>query len=167
MVARIYRRRAMAVNKTSLNTKATDKSIEFITINAESEVQIAHQITEALSECAQHLNATQLKRLAGARASAVAKLNAQKAQKVEVSGNVLQWLGNDVTRRAVKYFGQHRAISSAMVASLIVFTFIVVQQIDFYDNLDNSDAFLLASELPPEAFADKGFDKWLDAKAHY
>jgi len=28
--------------------------------------------------------------------------------------------------------------------------------------MENSDAFLLASDLPPEAYADKGFTAWLD-----
>jgi len=32
------------------------------------------------------------------------------------------------------------------------------------NSLERSDAFLLASELPPEAFADKGFNTWLVSK---
>lgn len=157
----------MTVNKTSLNTEATEKTIEMFNINTESEMQIGRHIADALNEHAQHLDASQLKRLADARALAVHKLKVQEAQTVQANGNILQWLGSGFSKRAGEYFGQHRAISSAMVAGLVVFTFVIAQQIDFYDDLENSDAFLLASELPPEAFADKGFDTWLDAKASY
>jgi hypothetical protein len=47
---------------------------------------------------------------------------------------------------------------------VIMLAFFVVQQVEFEDNSKSSDAFLLASELPPEAFADKGFDIWLVSK---
>ena len=157
----------MTVNKTSLNTEAIDKGTGMLKINDESEIYIARHIASVLNEHAQHLNASQLKRLADARALAISQLQPQTANSIEHSGNVLQWLGSGFSRRASEYFGRHRAISSAMLAGLVVFTFVIAQQVDFYDNLENSDAFLLASELPPEAFADKGFDTWLDAKASY
>jgi hypothetical protein len=55
-------------------------------------------------------------------------------------------------------------MSAAMLAGVMMLTFFVTQQFGFNNNLENSDAFLLASELPPEAFADKGFDTWLESK---
>lgn len=157
----------MTVNKTSLNPEAIDISSEMLNLSAETETLIAQHIVEALNEHAQHLSASQLKRLADIRALAVNRLDAQKVQSMEANDNVLHSVTHWVSKHIGEYFGEHRAISSAMIAGLVVFTFVIAQQIDFYDNLESSDAFLLASELPPEAFADKGFDTWLDAKANY
>jgi hypothetical protein len=82
---------------------------------------------------------------------------------VQSNGSVLHWLGHLMS----DFFGHHRAMSSAMIAGVMMLTFFAAQQFDFNNNLENSDAFLLASELPPEAFADKGFDTWVDSKASY
>ncbi len=64
------------------------------------------------------------------------------------------------------YLNQHRLVSTLSFASLVLFTFLLVQQLE-QQSLQNSDAFLLASDLPPEAFADKGFDSWIEAKAQF
>jgi hypothetical protein len=45
----------------------------------------------------------------------------------------------------------------------MLLTFFAVQQLGSTNNLENSDAFLLASDLPPEAYADKGFDAWIES----
>jgi hypothetical protein len=52
--------------------------------------------------------------------------------------------------------------SAALVILVMLVTFFAVQQFEVSNNLENSDAFLLASDLPPEAYADKGFDAWID-----
>lgn len=134
--------------------------ISKIDISANEE-QMARQIGSLLDEHAHHLNASTLKRLSDARQVAVAHLSASQAQTVQQSGNLLMWLGGSLGQ----YFGHHRAISAAMVAGVMMLTFFATQQFGFNNNLENSDAFLLASELPPEAFADKGFDTWLESKA--
>jgi hypothetical protein len=48
-----------------------------------------------------------------------------------------------------------------LIGIAILFAFFAIQQLDI-NNLERSDAFLLASDLPPEAYADQGFDAWLD-----
>lgn len=128
-----------------------------------TEEQFAHGISSVLNERSQHLTAAQLQRLAQAREQAVSKLSLQQAQSIQSSGNVLQWLGHHMG----DYIGHHRAMSTAMIAGVMMLTFFAAQQFDFNNNLENSDAFLLASELPPEAFADKGFDTWVDSKVSY
>jgi hypothetical protein len=128
-----------------------------------TEEQFAHGISSVLNERSQHLTAAQLQRLAQAREQAVSKLSLQQAQSIQSSGNVLQWLGHHMG----DYIGHHRAMSTAMIAGVMMLTFLAAQQFDFNNNLENSDAFLLASELPPEAFADKGFDTWVDSKVSY
>jgi hypothetical protein len=128
-----------------------------------TEEQFAHGISSVLNERSQHLTAAQLQRLAQAREQAVSKLSLQQAQSIQFSSNVLQWLGHHMG----DYIGHHRAMSTAMIAGVMMLTFFAAQQFDFNNNLENSDAFLLASELPPEAFADKGFDTWVDSKVSY
>jgi hypothetical protein len=72
----------------------------------------------------------------------------------------LHWLGNGFN----SYFERHRMMSSLIIAAAILLTFFAAQQFNVDRNLEHSDAFLLAAELPPEAFADKGFDTWLVSK---
>ena len=130
-----------------------------------SEEQVAHYMSSLLDNRAQHVSATTAERLSNARNLAVTQLAIQQAQAanyhgIHQSGNVLHWIGDNVG----KYFGQHRLMSAAMLAGVMLLTFFAVQQLEFNHNLENSDAFLLASDLPPEAYADKGFDTWLVSK---
>ena len=128
---------------------------------AVAEVQLARNISRLLNEHAQHIDAATTQRLSIARNHAVAQLAAQQTQRVNhYAGNVLHWFEDHVGQ----YFEQHRVMSGAMVAGVMLLTFFAVQQFEISDNLENSDAFLLASDLPPEAFADKGFDTWLVSK---
>lgn len=128
---------------------------------SEHEEQMARHMGSLLDDHAHHLSASTLKRLADARQHAVAQLSASQAQTVQQNGNLLIWLGGGLGQ----YFGHHRTISAAMLAGIMMLTFFATQQFGFNNNLENSDAFLLASDLPPEAFADKGFDTWLESKA--
>lgn len=122
------------------------------------EERIAHLSAMLLNDHAQHLSATTLQRLAEARGFAVNQL--ATSQGVIQSGNVLQWIGNGFSA----YVERHKMMSAAMMIGAMLFTFFAIQKLNIDKNLESSDAFLLASELPPEAFADKGFDTWLVSK---
>jgi hypothetical protein len=139
--------------------------------NLMAEEQVARLAANLLNDNAQHLNAVTLQRLSVARELAVNKLATRQTQAashhgINQSGNVLQWLGYGFGA----YFEQHRMMSSVIIAAAMLLAFFAAQQFHFDNNfglnhnLENSDAFLLASELPPEAFADKGFDTWLVSK---
>lgn len=118
------------------------------------DVQVAHYVVDLLNDHAQHLTALTAKRLSVARGLAVSQLSNQQALKQ--SGNVLAWFGVQLER--------HRIMSTAMLVGAILLAFYAVQQIGSNRNLEESDAFLLASDLPPEAYVDKGFDTWLVSK---
>jgi hypothetical protein len=120
--------------------------------------QVAKLAADLLNDNAQHLNVVTLQRLSEARGLAINKLEVR--QGVSQSDNVLQWVGHGFGR----YFEQHRLMSAAIIVGAMMLTFFVAQKLNADNNLKNSDAFLLASELPPEAFADKGFDTWLVSK---
>jgi len=120
------------------------------------EEQIAHNIIELLDDRAQRLTSVEAQRLATARNMAVSHLASLQAQAVTHSGvhqngNVLQW------------FGHHRVTSAAIIIGAMLIAIFAVQQFGLNHNLENSDAFLLASDLPPEAYADNGFNTWVDS----
>lgn len=151
----------------SINKNMKNDSIEnnMPEANLISEEQVAHFAANLLNDNAQHLNAVTLQRLSEARDLAVNKLSARQTQAVSYNGvnqkgNVLQWIGHGFG----SYFEQHRMLSAAVIAGAILLTFFAAKQFNLDNNLESSDAFLLASELPPEAFADKGFDTWLVSK---
>lgn len=129
-----------------------------VNANLTTDEQVAKMAASLLNDHAQHLNAVTLQRLSQARGIAVGKFEA--SQGLNQSGNVLQWAGHGFGG----YFEQHRLISAAIIVSVMLLTFFAVQKFNKDKSLENSDAFLLASELPPEAFADKGFDTWLVSK---
>ncbi|MDP1767070.1 MAG: DUF3619 family protein [Methylotenera sp.] len=139
------------INKDMKNFE-TDRNMP--EANLMTDEQVAHIAAGLLNESAQHLNAVTLHRLSVARGLAINKL--ATSQGFNQSGGVLQWLGHSLE--------QHRLMSAAIIAGAMLLTFFVVQQFKVDHHLKNSDAFLLASELPPEAFADKGFDTWLVSK---
>jgi hypothetical protein len=145
----------MDTRKDMQNSKINEN---LVNANPTSDEQVAKLAAILLNENAQHLNALTLQRLSEARGLAVNKLEA--SQGVNQSGNVLQLMGNSFAA----YFEQHRLMSTAIIVVAMLLTFFAAQKFNADNNLENSDAFLLASELPPEAFADKGFDTWLVSK---
>lgn len=129
------------------------------------EEQIAHNIIELLNSHAQTLSSLQEQRLGAARNLAVTQLANQQTQAanyqgVHQNGHTLQWFG----RHVGPYFEQHRLLSTILVVGAMLLALFAVQQLGSNNNLENSDAFLLASDLPPEAYADKGFNTWLGSK---
>ena len=145
----------MDTQKDMQNSKINNSLVNDDLIGDE---QVAKLAASLLNDNAQHLNAVTLQRLSEARGFAVNKLEA--SQGVNQSGNVLQWVGHGFG----SYFEQHRLMSAAIIVGAMLLTFFVAQKFNADNSLENSDAFLLASELPPEAFADKGFDTWLVSK---
>ena len=145
----------MDTQKDMQNSKINESLVD---ANPATDEQVAKLAASLLNDNAQHLNAVTLQRLSEARGLALSKLEA--SQGINQSGNVLQWVGHGFNG----YFGQHRLMSAAITVGAMLLTFFVAQKFNENNNLENSDAFLLASELPPEAFADKGFDTWLVSK---
>lgn len=67
-----------------------------------------------------------------------------------------------VMRLATTFLKDHRLMAPvAMACSALLIAFLVTQQLNPQDVNGDGDAFLLASDLPPEAYFDKGFDQWL------
>jgi hypothetical protein len=95
-------------------------------------------------------------------------LSAARARAVTAHAKRLQGAagGNDEAgfiRSFLHYLYKHIGTSSAVLAcSAVLIAFMVTQQFNNKEVEGQGDAFLLASELPPEAFADKEFHAWLE-----
>lgn len=145
------------------NRKNTDLIDDNVIPDSQMEEQIARGISDLLNNRAQHLKLEQEQRLLAARNAAVNHLAERQAQystgnQIAGHSHVLRWFGH-----AGHNFEQHRVASAALLVAVMLLTFFAVQQLGSTNNLENSDAFLLASDLPPEAYADKGFDAWIES----
>ena len=114
-----------------------------------------------LDESAAKLDAYIVGKLASARHQAASALvQRQSAQTIEGAGGVLRLFNG--------YFHNHRVMTStALVCSALFIAFLLTQQLSRQDNLEQGDGFLLASDLPPEAYLDKGFDVWLERSSRH
>ncbi|MCB5190246.1 DUF3619 family protein [Methylobacillus arboreus] len=119
------------------------------------EQQFAKEIVRRLDENTEKLSPEVTERLAEARRRAVAAMAANSRSRLH--------MGNGFVALLAGYFLQHqRALSAAALAGAVLFTFIATQQLTGHGGAEHGDAFLLASELPPEAYLDKGFYSWLE-----
>ncbi len=119
------------------------------------EKDTAKEIVSYLDESVTQLDAQIVAKLATARKRAVAVFSA-RAKSADHAGHHILHLLND-------YIHNHRALAStAMVCSVALVAFMVTEQISRQEMVEQGDAFLLGSELPPEAFLDRGFNTWLE-----
>jgi hypothetical protein len=113
-------------------------------------------VVQALDASVEDLDADVVRRLAVARECALAAMQPQ--WQAAGHAGVLHTLGS--------YVGHHRLMTSvALLLGALVLGFVVTQHVIGQQQLEQGDAFLLGSELPPEAYLDKGFDTWLQQNA--
>lgn len=121
------------------------------------EKDTAKAIIGLLDESAASLDNNITDELARARGQAVGRL-VQRAQTAKGHTN-----NGGVAALFVDYFHHHRAVSSAvLVFGAVLIAFVATQQLNNKEAEGQGDAFLLASELPPEAYLDKEFHTWLE-----
>ena len=113
----------------------------------------AKQIAGLLDAHASRLSMRTLKQLENGRERAV-KVHAQRIS--GVSSN------RDGTISGISSWAEHHRIASTgMVLGAIIVGFVIMQSMG---QRESSDAFLLGSDLPPEAFVDRGFEPSLNDK---
>ncbi len=111
----------------------------------------AKQIADLLDAHASRLSMRTLKQLENGREQAV-KMHAQRISGVS--------LNHDGTLSGISSWAeQHRIASTGLVLGAIIVGFVVMQSMG---QRESSDAFLLGSDLPPEAFVDRGFEPSLN-----
>jgi hypothetical protein len=118
-----------------------------------NEKDTAKAIVSLLDESTSRLDQNITSRLAEARQQAVGRMAQQPSFASGKAGLVASFMD---------YMYHHRAVSSAALAfSALLVAFVTTQQFN-HEAEGHGDAFLLASELPPEAFLDKEFHTWLE-----
>ena len=113
----------------------------------------AKQIAGLLDANSSRLSMRTLKQLENGRERAV-KVHAQRISGVN--------LNQDGSLSGISSWAEHHRIASTgMVLGTIIAGFVLMQSIG---QRESSDAFLLGSDLPPEAFVDRGFEPSLNDK---
>ena len=132
-------------------SQVQDNTVE----NEIDEIQ-AKAIAKALDVNSARLSMRTIKRLEDSRALAVS-MHAGK-----ISG---QKVNADGTLTGVGILANHpRMISIGLLCAVLMLGLGITYH-HMNKQLESSDAFLLGAELPPEAFVDRGFEPWLNAKA--
>lgn len=115
----------------------------------------AKPLAKALDAHAQRLDMRTLARLEQSRQQAVAA-HTQMSAGHQVNRNG--------TLSSLFSWSQHHRWMSAGLLSVALLVGVMLAQSYQHQN-EQGDAFLLGAELPPEAFVDRGFEPWLNAKA--
>jgi hypothetical protein len=66
-----------------------------------------------------------------------------------------------VLRLLVDYWHEHRLLISFMMCALGIVALLLIQNSSNQDDTEQGDAYLLASDLPPEIYSNEGFGTWL------
>ena len=115
----------------------------------------AKQIAGLLDANSSRLSMRTLKQLENGRERAI-KVHAQR-----ISGVSLNYAGTlSVSLSGMSSWAEHhRVASTGLVLGVIIMGFVMMQSMG---QRESSDAFLLGSDLPPEAFVDRGFEPSLN-----
>ena len=68
---------------------------------------------------------------------------------------------NGVIRLFGNYWHQHRLLVTLMMCGLGLLALLAMQNIANQEDAEQGDAYLLASDLPPEVYSNEGFGTWL------
>lgn len=133
-------------NKNQLN----DGVIDLTANNVETQEEQGKQIASLLKAHASRLSLRTLKQLENGREQAV-KAHMQQSDAINRDGTISSM---------VYWAEHHRVAATGMLLAAIIAGFALTQA--FSPNVEHGDAFLLASELPPEAFVDTAFEPSLN-----
>ncbi|OYY49884.1 MAG: hypothetical protein B7X95_00080 [Methylophilaceae bacterium 17-44-8] len=124
------------------------------TAQLQSELEQGKALASLLDSHAQQLSMQTLTRLEEGRVLAVQRhVSKTSGHQVNQNGTLSSWFS----------WEQHpRMLGAGMLSLALIVGLTLTLQLSQQN--ENSDAFLLGSELPPEAFVDRGFEPWLNAK---
>lgn len=120
------------------------------------EHETAKKIVEILDQGASKLDAATVAGLASARRRAVgiAEGRAHVANVELASAGFGRFMAEHL-------HGRHAWMPTIIALAIVLMIVAVVQKNTSHEPVE-ADALLLASDLPPEAYVDKGFDAWLE-----
>jgi hypothetical protein len=122
--------------------------------NAETQdEQLAKKIALMLNDQSQNIDANILSKLNYSRQQALAKMP-RSVSSISINQN-----GMLVLLHGLWY--QHRLFMTMMMGVLGLVALLTIQNLTNQEIYGIEDADLLASDLPPEAYLNEGFDTWL------
>ena len=113
----------------------------------------AKRITSLLDAQALNIDAKSESMLSYARQQAIAKMARPSSCMVVSQNGVLRLLGN--------YWHQYRLLMMLTMCGLGLIGLFALHHMTSQEILEQEDADLLASDLPPEVYLDEGFGTWL------
>ncbi len=118
-----------------------------------NEERYAHRIRQSLNYGLQDIPQATARRLEAARMLALSRQKQRAPQLATAGGHGHFHVGSDSSHAK-----QALAILALLVGMYLSFYW---QSHQYISNLEEVDSALLADDLPPEAFLDKGFSAWL------
>ncbi len=114
---------------------------------------IAKRITSLLDEQASNIDAKAASKLSYARQQALANM-AKPSSGMSISQNgVIRLFGN--------YWYQHRLLLTLLMCTLSLLALLARHNMVNQEEVEQGDAYLLASDFPPEVYSNEGFGTWL------
>jgi len=114
---------------------------------------IAKRITSLLDEQASNIEVKVASKLSYARQQALANM-AKPSSGMSISQNgVIRLFGN--------YWYQHRLLLTLLMCTLGLLALLATHNMVNQEEAEQGDAYLLASDLPPEVYSNEGFGTWL------
>ncbi len=125
------------------------------------EQEIAKHIVSLLDQNALALDDELASKLSSAREKALAKMLKPSSTTVISQNGVLKFLGG--------YWYQHRLLMMLLMLCFCLTVFSMIKNISNQNDLESEsgDAYLLSSDLPPEAFLNEGFGAWLSENTQH
>ena len=115
--------------------------------------QMAKQIASLLNERASNLDAKTASKLSYARQLALANMARPSSAMAINQHGVLRLFGH--------YWHQHRLLITLLLLGVGLAGMLTMQHIVNQEASEQGDAYLLASDLPPEVYLNEGFGTWL------
>ncbi len=114
---------------------------------------LAKRIASLLDEQALNVDAKVASKLSYARQQALARMARPSSDMVISQNGVIRLFGN--------YWDQHRLLLTLLMGGLGLLALIAMQNTVNQEEAELGDAYLLASDLPPEVYLNEGFGTWL------
>lgn len=120
---------------------------------AKRDQEIAKSMASLLNANAMNIDANIASKLSYGRQKALANMAMPSSRSVLRHHDILRLFGNN--------WHQHRLLISLLICGLGIVALLMIQNISNQEDTEQGDAYLLASDFPPEIYSNEGFGTWL------
>ncbi len=114
---------------------------------------LAKRVVTLLNEQALTVDSRIASQLSYSRQQALANMARPSSGMIMSQNGVLRLFGN--------YWHQHRLLLTLLMCGLGLLALLAMQNMANQEETEQGDAYLLASDLPPEVYLNEGFGTWL------